>query len=40
MFNTITLGAAERFIPLYGAGFGTGLYFTLGGTADVTILYR
>lgn len=38
--NTITFAAGERFIPLLGATFGTGLYATIGGTADLTILYR
>ncbi len=38
--NTISLAVGERFIPLLGATFGTGLYVTLGGTADITILYR
>lgn len=38
--NTITFVAGERFIPLLGATFGTGLYATIGGTADITILYR
>jgi hypothetical protein len=39
--NTITFAAGERFIPLLGATFGTGLYATIGGTAaDITILYR
>ncbi len=40
MFNTITLAASERWIPFWGATFGTGLYVTIGGTADITILYR
>ena len=38
--NTMTFAVGERFIPLLGATFGTGLYATIGGTADVTILYR
>ena len=38
--NTITFGAAERFIPLYGITFNTGLYATIGGTADITIVYH
>lgn len=38
--NTISFAAGERFIPLLGATFGTGLYATIGGTADITILYR
>lgn len=40
MFNTITLGATERWIPMFGASFTNGLYYTEGGTADVTFLYR
>jgi hypothetical protein len=38
--NTISFAVGERFIPLLGATFGTGLYATIGGTADVTILYK
>lgn len=38
--NTITFAVGERWIPLMGATFGTGLYATIGGTADLTILYR
>jgi len=38
--NTITFAAGERWIPLFGMTFGTGLYATIGGTADVTISYR
>ena len=40
LVNTMTLATSERFIPLFGATFGTGLYVTIGGTADITILYR
>ena len=40
MFNTITLAAGERWIPMFGASFNNGLYYTEGGTADVTFLYR
>lgn len=40
MFNTITIGTGERFIPLFGAEFGQGLYIVVGGTTDVTILYN
>lgn len=39
LFNTITLGASERFVPLYDANFTTGLYLTIGGTADVTVMF-
>lgn len=40
IFNTITFGAAERFIPFYGAKFTTGLFATIGGAADITIIYN
>ncbi len=39
MFNTITLAAGERWIPLFDANFTTGLYLTIGATADVTVVY-
>lgn len=38
--NTITFAAGERFVPLYNATFTIGLYATIGGTADITIVYR
>jgi hypothetical protein len=38
--NTMTFAVGERFIPLLGATFGTGLYATIGGAADVTVLYK
>ena len=38
--NTITFAAGERWIPLFGMTFGTGLYCTLSGTIDCTIAYR
>ena len=40
LFNTITLGATERWIPLFGAKFLTGLYVTTGGTIDATVIYN
>ena len=40
IFNTITLSAGERWIPFFGAKFTTGLYLTIGGTADVTVIYN
>lgn len=40
LVNTMTLAAGERFIPLYDATFTTGLYVTIGGTADITIVYN
>ena len=38
--NTITFAATDRFLPLFGAKFNTGLYATIGGTADLTIFYN
>jgi hypothetical protein len=38
--DTMTLGASERWIPLFGMAFGTGLYVTIGGTANITIAYK
>ncbi len=38
--NTMTLAASERFIPLYDINFSTGLYVTIGGTADITVVYK
>lgn len=40
IFNTITLAAGERVIDLGDVAFNTGLYLTIGGTADVTVSYR
>jgi len=40
LFNTISFASGERFIPLFDANFNTGLYATIGGTADITILYN
>lgn len=37
--NTITLGASERWIPLFELAYNTGLYVTIGGTADITVVY-
>lgn len=36
--NTIAFGDAERWIPFWGARFSVGLYATIGGTADITIM--
>jgi hypothetical protein len=38
--NTISFAVGERQIALQGATFNVGLYATIGGTADITILYR
>lgn len=40
IFNTITLAAGERWIPFFGAKFTVGCFLTIGGTADVTVLYN
>lgn len=40
LFNTMTFAVGERFIPLFDAAFSTGLYATIGGTADITIVYK
>ena len=40
LLNTITFAATDRFIPIFGASFGTGLFATIGGTADITIVYN
>lgn len=40
LFNTLTFATAERWIPFFGAKFATGLYATIGGTADLTIIYN
>lgn len=40
IFNTVTLAVGERWIPLFGAKFTTGCFLTIGGTADVTVIYN
>ena len=40
IFNTITFGATERFMPFYGAKFTVGCYADIGGTVDLTIIYN
>jgi len=43
-FGTMTLSAVattgERFIPFYGARFKDGLVVSVGGTADISVLYK
>ena len=40
LLNTITFAAGPNFISLpQGVSFNTGLYATIGGTADITILW-
>lgn len=40
IFNTITFAAGPSFIKLPAVEFSTGLYATIGGTADITILWK
>lgn len=40
LFNTISFAVGEHYIDMFNAKFNTGLYATIGGTADITILYR
>ena len=37
--NTISLAVGERWIPFFGETFDTGLFVTIGGTADITVVY-
>jgi len=40
LFNTITLAVGERYIPFYNANFNVACFLTIGGTADVTVIYK
>lgn len=40
IFNTITPATGERWIPFWGAKFTTGLFLTITGTIDVTVIYN
>lgn len=40
IFDTITLAAGERWIPLFGAKFTAGCFLTIGGTANVTLIWN
>lgn len=40
IFNTITFAAGPQFIKLPAVEFSTGLYATVGGTADITLLWK
>lgn len=41
LLNTITFAAGPNFVSFpVGISFNTGLYATIGGTADITILWR
>lgn len=39
MHNTITLAVGERWIPFFDEGFDVGLFVTISGTADITVIY-
>lgn len=39
LVNTITFNVGEHFIDLFDTPFSTGCYATIGGTADITIVY-
>lgn len=38
--NTMSFGVGERFIPIFKLAFSTGLFATIAGTADITIVYK
>ena len=40
LFNTITLAAGERWIPLFNANFNVACFLTIGGTVDCTVIYK
>lgn len=41
LLNTITFSAGPNFVSFpMGVSFNTGLYATIGGTADITILWK
>ena len=40
LVETMSLFVGERNIPFYGAKFNTGLFITIGGTANVTVYYN
>ena len=40
IFDEITFAAGPNFISLPAVEFSTGLYATVGGTADITILWK
>lgn len=40
LLNTITFAAGPNFVKLPAIEFSTGLYATIGGTADITILWK
>lgn len=40
LLNTITFNAGPTYFVLPDVEFGTGLYATIGGTADITIFWK
>ncbi len=38
--NTMTLAVGERWIPFFRETFTTGLFVTIAGTADITVVYQ
>jgi hypothetical protein len=38
--ETMSFAVGERFVPLFDANFNTGLFATIAGTANITILYK
>lgn len=40
LLETITLVAGERNIRTFGATFGVGLFITIGGTANITVMFN
>ena len=40
LLNTITFAAGPNFIRIPSIEFNTGLYATIGGTADITLLWK
>lgn len=37
--NTMSFAVGERWVPLFGTAFETGLFATIGGTADITVVF-
>lgn len=38
--ETMSFAVGERFIPMYDINFAVGLYATIAGTANITIVYK
>lgn len=39
LVDTLSFNVGEHFIDLFDAGFVTGLYATISGTANITVVY-